>query len=141
MMSSVSVAVIVPRNSESEMQPEMDSHGSRHEKHLSVSGRYLVMVSWRKCAVGCLVMGATMSAASAVPAEEACEMRPVFIPTCLATFTKVSPLWRNSDVRRLTIGADRWLLPVEVCVISTLPLWSRMFWLFSSLSRSAFIFL
>ena len=67
-------------------------------------------------------MGATMSAVSVVAAEAACEIRPAFIPTCFATFSKVSPLCRNSDVVSVTAGAERWLLPVEVSDISTFPL-------------------
>ena len=143
MMSNVSVAEMVPWNSESETQPVMVIHGSDQLKHFSVSGIYCVIVSCRVggVAIGCFMMGATMFADIVVPAVDAMDMRFAFMPTCFAIFARVSPLCLNSVAVSVTAGADRWLLPVAVCVISTLPLCSSMFWFSSRRSRWAFILL
>lgn len=143
MMSNVSVAEMVPWNSESDTHPVMVSHGSVQLKHFSVSGMYCVIVSWwvGSATIGCFMMGATMFADMVVPADEAKDILLAFMPTCFAIFARVSPLCLNSVGVSVTAGADRWLLPVAVCVISTLPLCSIMFWFSSRRSRSAFILL
>ena len=133
----------MPWNSESDTQPVMVIHGSDQLKHFSVSGIYCVIVSCRvgSVAIGCFMMGATMFADMVVPADDAMDILLAFMPTCFAIFARVSPLCLNSVGVRVTAGADRWLLPVAVCVISTLPLCSIMFWFSSRRSRSAFILL
>lgn len=140
MISSVLTAVIEPWNMESVIVPDKDTHESFQDSCFDGErvGRdpamVFLIVSWTAVR-NTRVLKSTRVAVDAVAASE---IREVLIPADLATCSSVSPLWRNSDERSVRAGTEARLRPVFVCLISTVPLWRRRFWLSFNRSRSVF---
>lgn len=105
------------------MVPEMESQGSDHASKRvdELTGRRVdrLLAESSACMLERL---ATMSARVTVAAVAASEMREDLMPADFATFSRASPLRRNSEGRMLSAGTEARLRPEAVSLISTLPL-------------------